>query len=163
MTSILGTIEKYHSKDSYLQLILGGARLPSLGPPLNPPTQKTLVQQYISQETWELTPLDRAKWRSTIYKVKGLKLARRTGLLKKSKDTKPAAKLVSEILWQTVPLIPCFHCHRSFRVRIGLVSHLRNHKQIYIPASFITTQGVFTDSTWYGRTTPENKFIILPQ
>ena len=80
----------------------------------------------INPDTWELAAKDRSTWRSSIHEgAKSCEANRITSAEKKRQARK--ARAVNPP--GDVPLVPCPFCSRTFRARIGLISHLRTHKQ----------------------------------
>ena len=78
----------------------------------------------ISHTTWEQTAEDRDGWRAAVhqgaksYEANRIAAAeQRREARKNSANRSPAAAT-----------IPCPYCQRTFRVQIGLVSHLRTHR-----------------------------------
>ena len=75
----------------------------------------------IQTSSWELTAQDRPSWRQRLYK--GAK--RLEELRQESANTRRQARKQAT---PTEATIPCPHCPRLFRARIGLTSHLRTHR-----------------------------------
>ena len=74
----------------------------------------------LNTTSWEKTAEDRNTWRQTIYKgAKQHEAQRRTTAKQRRQARKQAAPEEGTI--------PCPHCPRLFRARIGLFSHLRIH------------------------------------
>ena len=78
----------------------------------------------INHNTWEQSAQDRGTWRSAVHKGAKACEANRTAVAeerrqaRKNRAANPA----------TAATIPCPHCQRLFRTRIGLTSHLRTHR-----------------------------------
>ena len=78
----------------------------------------------INEATWEQTAQDRGKWRAAVRKGAKTCEANRTAeaeqrrRVRKENASRPP----------TAATIPCPHCQRTFRARIGLTSHLRTHQ-----------------------------------
>ncbi|XP_070207983.1 uncharacterized protein [Littorina saxatilis] len=79
----------------------------------------------INPDTWEKSALDRATWRSSIHKGAKMCEASRTTAAELMRQTRKARAINPP---GDVPLVPCPFCVRTFRARIGLVSHLRTHR-----------------------------------
>lgn len=77
----------------------------------------------IDHNTWEQSAQDRGKWRSTVHQGAKSCEANRTA----AAETRRQAKKSRAANPATVATIPCPHCPRLFRARIGLTSHLRTH------------------------------------
>ena len=82
----------------------------------------------IPTESWEQIAQDRAKWRGLIrrgaseYEAKGISEAEQKRAQRKARAKQSPAELSCSD--------PCCSiCNRQFRARIGLISHLRTHKQ----------------------------------
>ena len=67
----------------------------------------------------------RAKWRSSVHKGSKICEANRTAAAEQRRQARKARDSNPQ---EDVPLIPCPNCQRTFRARIGLVSHLRTHQ-----------------------------------
>ena len=75
----------------------------------------------VQTSSWEQTALDRPTWRQTLYKgAKRLEDKRQESAITRKQARKQATP--------TEATIPCPHCPRLFRARIGLTSHLRTHR-----------------------------------
>ena len=75
----------------------------------------------VQTSSWEQTALDRPTWRQTLYKgAKRLEDKRQESAINRRQARKQATP--------TEATIPCPHCPRLFRARIGLTSHLRTHR-----------------------------------
>ena len=75
----------------------------------------------IQTSSWEKTALDRSIWRQTLYKgAKQLEDQKRETAVIRRQARKQATP--------TDATIPCPHCPRLFRARIGLISHMRTHR-----------------------------------
>ena len=78
----------------------------------------------VDHNTWEQSAQDRGKWRSSVHQGAKACEENRTTVAetrrhaRKSRAANPA----------TAATIPCPHCPRLFRARIGLISHLRTHR-----------------------------------
>ena len=80
----------------------------------------TLKDFNIRTESWEQIAHDRAKWRYLIRRGSGeQKLAQRNAISK----TSPTELSSSDLSYS--------NCNRQFRAKIGLISHLRTHKQYH--------------------------------
>ena len=79
----------------------------------------------ISTESWESDAQDRLQWRSHI--TSG---ARRAELTRTSaaQEKRAARKARAASTSLPAPTLECPECHRYFRARIGLISHLRTHR-----------------------------------
>ena len=81
----------------------------------------------IPHSTWHVTAEDRPTWRSYIHSgVNSFEAGRikdKEEKRQKRKDKENAATQPGP-----APTIPCPHCPRHFKARIGLVSHLRTHR-----------------------------------
>ena len=82
----------------------------------------------IPTESWEQIAQERAKWRDLIrrgasgYEAKGISDAEQKRAQRKAGATgSPTELLCSDLC--------CSICNRQLRARIGLISHLRTHKQ----------------------------------
>ena len=69
--------------------------------------------------------MDRAMWRSAVHKGSKICEANRTAAAEQRRQARKARASNPQA---DVPLIPCPNCQRTFRARIGLVSHLRTHQ-----------------------------------
>ena len=84
----------------------------------------SLKASNINHNTWKQSAQDRGTWRSAVHKGAKACEANRTAVAeerrqaRKNRATNPA----------TAATIPCPHCQRLFRARIGLTSHLRTHR-----------------------------------
>ena len=82
----------------------------------------------IPTESWEQIAQDRAKWRGLIrrgaseYEAKRISEAEQKRAQRKARDNASPTELSCSDLC-------CSICNRQFRARIGLISHLRTHKQ----------------------------------
>ena len=89
-------------------------------------TLKTTVKAFaITPDSWEQTAIDRAKWRSSVHKGSKICEANRTAAVEQRRQARIARASSPQ---DDVHLIPCPNCQRTFRARIGLVSHLRTHQ-----------------------------------
>ena len=79
----------------------------------------------INPDTWEQTAMDRATWRSSIHNGSKTCEANRSTAAEKKRQARKA-RVVNPP--GDVPLVSCQLCTRTFRARIGLVSHLRTHR-----------------------------------
>ena len=87
---------------------------------------KTSLKAFrIDPATWELTAFDRSNWRTTVHKGAMAHEAARTQSQKQRREER---KKRNDRLSPSRATIPCPHCPRYFRARIGLTSHLRTHK-----------------------------------
>ena len=85
----------------------------------------SLKQCGISHTTWEKTAEDRSSWRATVKSgVTDFEERRISELEQKRQKRKASASSEPS----SAPHIPCPHCNRFFRAKIGLISHLRTHK-----------------------------------
>ena len=75
----------------------------------------------IQTSSWEKTALDRSTWRQTLYK--GAKQ-----LEDQKQETAVIRRQARKQATPTDATIPGPHCPRLFRVRIGLISHMRTHR-----------------------------------
>lgn len=78
----------------------------------------------ISHDTWEQSAQDRAAWRSVVHKGTKACETNRTAVAEErthARKNRPDNSKADDT-------IPCPHCHRLFRARIGLTSHLRSHR-----------------------------------
>lgn len=73
---------------------------------------------------WEKDAQDRAFWRHSVHKGAEMCEANRTAAAEQRRRDRKA-RAADPLLTAT---IPCPHCQRHFRARIGLVSHLRTHR-----------------------------------
>ena len=75
----------------------------------------------IQTSSWELTAQDRPSWRQRLYKgAKRLEEQRQESAITRRQVRKQATP--------SEATIPCPQCHRLFRARIGLSSHLCKHQ-----------------------------------
>ena len=88
-------------------------------------THKVSLKAFNSNtNTWEQTAKDRGKWQVTVhkgakaYKANRIAAAEQHRLMRKQSIDKPS----------TAATIPCPHCKRTFRAKIGLTTHLRTHR-----------------------------------
>ena len=80
----------------------------------------------IDHNSWETTAQNRAAWRGAINKGAAAYESRRLEIAKSKRTTrKSRTGSASGTLDPTA--LPCPHCPRSFKVKIGLISHLRTH------------------------------------
>ena len=78
----------------------------------------------ISHNFWEQAAMDRQKWRAAVRSGAQSHEADRTAAAEQRReDRKRNASMP-----QTASTIPCPHCTKTFRARIGLTSHLRTHR-----------------------------------
>ena len=91
-------------------------------------TLKTSLKAFeIHPDTWETAAKDRNSWRTSLRKGTVTCEASRTArAVKKRLDRKTTAR---DPPTETSG-IPCPHCQRTFRAKIGLISHLRTHSSI---------------------------------
>ena len=89
-------------------------------------TLKSSLKSFaISPDTWEAVAQDRTTWRSSTrkgavtYEAARKVTAEQRRQTRKTREANPTNE--ANIL--------CPHCSRSYRARIGLISHLRTHKQ----------------------------------
>ena len=88
--------------------------------------KESLKRCNISHSTWEETAEDRATWRSLVSSgVSDYEVKRIRDLEQKRQRRKEKEKSASQP--GSAPTIPCPHCSRHFRAKIGLISHLRTH------------------------------------
>ena len=78
----------------------------------------------INQGTWEETAQDRGKWKTAVRNGAKSCEANRTAAAEQRRQTRKE----NASRPPTTATIPCPHCQRSFRARIGLTSHLRTHR-----------------------------------
>ena len=84
----------------------------------------------VPTESWEQIPQDRAKWRGLIrrgareYEAKRISEAEQKRAQRKARAKASLTELSCSDLC-------CSICNRQFRARIGLISHLRTHKQYH--------------------------------
>lgn len=78
----------------------------------------------IPHTSWEKTADDRSAWRSAVKTGVAAFEERR---IKESEQRRQKRKDSAASQPSSFPHIPCPHCNRYFRARIGLVSHLRTH------------------------------------
>ena len=82
----------------------------------------------IDPDSWETVATDRSTWRSSVHAgVASFEKKRRSDATVKRATRKSRAS--TSLYSSQPPLIPCPHCNRLFRARIGLTSHLRTHNQ----------------------------------
>ena len=96
-------------------------------------------------ESWEQIAQDRAKWGGLIrrgaseYEAKRISEAEQKRAQRKARAKASPAELSCFNLW-------CSICNRQFRARIGLISHLRIHKQyIFLACDLDWSFSVMTD------------------
>ena len=78
----------------------------------------------IHHDTWEAAARDRNSWRASLRKGAVICEATRTArAVKKRQDRKTTAGIPPP---ETASIL-CPHCQRTFRAKIGLISHLRTH------------------------------------
>ena len=83
----------------------------------------------IIPDTWESDAQDRSGWRGALHagaerlEEKRLETAITKRNARKERDSRPPVDAC----------VPCPHCNRMFRARIGLISHLRTHKTVTTP------------------------------
>ena len=92
-------------------------------------TLKASIKDFnILTESWEQIAQDRAKWRGLIrraaseYEAKRIREAEQKRAQRKARTKASPTELFCSDLC-------CSICNRQFRARIGLISHLRTHKQ----------------------------------
>ena len=78
--------------------------------------------------TWEQIAQERAKWRGLIRRDAGKYEAKRLNEAEQKRAQRKARAKASPTELSCSDLC-CFICNRQFRDRIGLISHLRAHKQ----------------------------------
>ena len=89
---------------------------------------QSLPQGFQHTESWEKAAQDRAKWRGLIRRgaseieAKSFSEAEQKRALRKARAKASPTELSCSDLY-------CSICNRQFRGRIGLISHLRTHKQ----------------------------------
>ena len=89
-------------------------------------TLKTSLKAFaITPDSWEQTAMDRAKWHSSVHKGSKICEANRTAA---AEQRRQARKARASNLQDDVPLVLCPNCQRTFRARIGLVSHMRTQQ-----------------------------------
>ena len=80
----------------------------------------------IDHNSWETTVQNRAAWRGVINKGAAAYDSRRLDAAKSKRATrKSRASSAPETHDPTA--LPCPHCPRTFKAKIGLISHLRTH------------------------------------
>ena len=84
----------------------------------------SLQELGIPTDTWERVASDRPTWRSKLTKGAKTAEARRIMDAKKKRDVRKSRAASATSL---PPDHLCPHCGRTFRARIGLISHLRTH------------------------------------
>ena len=84
----------------------------------------------IPTESWEQIAQDRAKWRGLIGRGASEYEAKRISEAEQKRAQRKARAKASPTELSCSDLC-CFICNRQFRARIGLISHLRTHKQYY--------------------------------
>ena len=78
----------------------------------------------ISHVTWEQTASERSKWRAAVHSG-----ARHHELTLKTTAERRRQERKEKALQPRAPAtIPCPHCSRVFQAQIGLISHLRTHR-----------------------------------
>ena len=82
----------------------------------------------ITTESWEQIAQDRAKWRGLIRRGAYEYEAKRISEAKQKHAQRKARAKASPTVLSCSDLC-CSICSRQFRARIGLISHLRTHKQ----------------------------------
>ena len=87
-----------------------------------------LMDFNIPTESWEQIVQDRAMWRSLIRRCASEYEAKRISEVKQKRSQRKARAEASPTELSYSDLC-CFICSRLFRARIGLISHLRTHKQ----------------------------------
>ena len=90
-------------------------------------TLKALLKKCdIPYSTWEESAEDRPAWRSRINS--GVAVFEE-GRIKEKEERRQRRKATKNAATQpgSAPHIPCPHCNKLFRARIGLISHLRTH------------------------------------
>ena len=73
---------------------------------------------------WEQSAQDRAAWRSAVHKGAKACETNRTAVAEEHRQTRKNRADNTT----AAPPLPCPHCHRLFRARICLTSHLRSHR-----------------------------------
>ena len=77
----------------------------------------------VNPDSWEAAAQDRSRWRATIHEgAKNYEANRTSAAEQRRQVRKDSAKDPA------AAAIPCPHCPRLFRARIGLTSHLRTHR-----------------------------------
>ena len=88
---------------------------------------KSALKEFaIDHVGWEQAAQDRSSWRSVLHKGATQSEARRS---KSAEEKRQARKAKINRIDVSEATIPCPHCPRMFRARIGLISHLRTHNQ----------------------------------
>ena len=87
----------------------------------------SLVSFNIPPDTWEQLAQDKAGWRSSIHKGAQRHEENR---LQTAVQCRIARKTRAKEVPTAAASLHCPHCERTFRARIGLVSHLRTHKRV---------------------------------
>ena len=82
----------------------------------------------IPTDMWEQSAQDRARWRSLIRKGAEKYEEKRICVAEQKRVERKARAKASPIDLSSTDL-SCPHCSRQFRAKIGLISHLRTHKQ----------------------------------
>ena len=80
----------------------------------------------INPDTWERAAMDRSTWRSSIHEGARSCEANRITAAEKKRQARKAHAVNPP---GDVALAPCPFCSRTFRARIGLISHLRTHRK----------------------------------
>ena len=93
----------------------------------------TLKDCKIDPAHWEEKALDRSAWRQTSKAGVTQYEADRITEQKRKREVRKASTATTDTSSLTIPslsshsLLPCPHCSRLFKARIGLISHLRTH------------------------------------
>ena len=83
----------------------------------------------IDTGTWDKDAGERPKWRSLIFKGCQTSEERRTIEAQQKRELRKSRAASTTTLTTAVdPSLICPTCSRSFRAKIGLISHLRTHK-----------------------------------
>ena len=91
--------------------------------PSKPPLKTSAYQQ-----SWEQIAQDRAKWRGLIRRGAGEHKAKRISEAEQKRAQQKARAKASPTELSSSDVF-CSICNRQFRPKIGLISHLRTHKQ----------------------------------
>ena len=91
-------------------------------------TLKASLKDSNIPESWEQIAQDRAKWRGLIRRGTSEYEAKRISEAEQKRAQRKARAMASAIELSCSDLC-CSICNRQFRARIGLISHLRTHKQ----------------------------------
>ena len=80
----------------------------------------------IDHNSWETTAQNRAAWRGVINKGAAAYDSRRLDTAKSKRATRKS-RASSAPKTHDPTALPCPHCPRTFKAKIGLISHLRTH------------------------------------